>query len=249
MSNPRRTSTPAHRHPGPVGLGAVGLQGCNEHWECPITTWTTLEFRVHHCYHNATARSLKHTHVNAGAQYNRAAELFEQMQQQGCVPDVVTFTALISAYEKGGQWRRALAAYELMRQQRCKPDAIVYNAIIDALWETGVIWAQRRALTLYQVSLLTHRSLLIMSFAGLQTSLVICASKMKPSPFRVAGKPRKFSTGMILHDRLGPHRPLGRGVFLLRACMSFVLLYICFCCQASTAGLHVARCAAYRLLS
>lgn len=67
------------------------------------------------------------------------------------MPDVVTFTALISAYEKGGQWRRALAAYELMRQQRCKPDAIVYNAIIDALWETGVIWAQRRALTLYQV--------------------------------------------------------------------------------------------------
>lgn len=73
------------------------------------------------------------------------------MQQQGCVPDVVTFTALISAYEKGGQWRRALAAYDLMRQQRCKPDAIVYNAIIDALWETGVIWAQRKALALYQV--------------------------------------------------------------------------------------------------
>lgn len=87
----------------------------------------------------------------AGAQCDRAAELFEQMQQQGCVPDVVTFTALISAYEKGGQWRRALTAYELMRQQRCKPDAIVYNAIIDALWETGVIWAQRKALTLYQV--------------------------------------------------------------------------------------------------
>ena len=38
----------------------------------------------------------------AGAQCDRAAELFEQMQQQGCVPDVVTFTALISAYEKGG---------------------------------------------------------------------------------------------------------------------------------------------------
>ena len=105
--------------------------------------------------HTATAWHSS-THVDAGAQYNRAAELFEQMQQQGCVPDVVTFTALISAYEKGGQWRRALAAYELMRQQRCKPDAIVYNAIIDALWETGVIWAQRRALTLYQVPSLTH---------------------------------------------------------------------------------------------
>lgn len=48
------------------------------------------------------------------------------------------------AVVKGGQWRRALGAYEQMRLQRCKPDAIVYNAIIDTLWETGVIWAQRK---------------------------------------------------------------------------------------------------------
>ena len=32
-----------------------------------------------------------------------------------------------------------------MRQQGCKADATVYNAIIDASWETGVIWAQRKA--------------------------------------------------------------------------------------------------------
>ena len=95
---------------------------------------------------------------SAGAQCNRAAELFDQMQQQGCTPDVVTFTALISAYEKGGQWRRALGAYEMMRQQHCKPDAIVYNAIIDALWETGVVWAQRKALVLYQVGSCFTRS-------------------------------------------------------------------------------------------
>ncbi len=30
------------------------------------------------------------------------------MQTQGCHPDVVTYTALISALEKGGQWRLAL---------------------------------------------------------------------------------------------------------------------------------------------
>jgi pentatricopeptide repeat protein len=81
----------------------------------------------------------------AGAQWEKAAEVFEEMQNQGCTPDVVTFTALISAYEKGGQWERALGAYEHMRAQRCKPDSIVFNAIIDTLWETGVIWAQRKA--------------------------------------------------------------------------------------------------------
>lgn len=87
---------------------------------------------------------------HAGVQWQKAAEVFEEMQGQGCTPDVVTYTALISAYEKGGQWRRALGAFEQMRAQRCKPDAIVYNAITDALWETGVIWAQRKVRRLWQ---------------------------------------------------------------------------------------------------
>ena len=84
----------------------------------------------------------------AGAQWQKAHEVFEGMKAQGCTPDVVTYTALISAFEKGGQWPLALGAYEQMRRQRCKPDAIVYNAIIDTLWETGVIWAQRKVATL-----------------------------------------------------------------------------------------------------
>lgn len=70
--------------------------------------------------------------------------MFEQMQPNGCQPDVVTFTALISAYERGGQWLLALEAFEEMVQRNCRPDGIVYNAIIDALWQTGVIWAQVR---------------------------------------------------------------------------------------------------------
>lgn len=74
------------------------------------------------------------------------------MSDQGCAPDVVTYTALISANERGGQWRRALQAYERMILQRCRPDAIVYNAIIDAVWETGVIWAQRKALSIFDTA-------------------------------------------------------------------------------------------------
>lgn len=37
-----------------------------------------------------------------------------------------------------------------MKAQGCRADAIVYNAIIDALWETGVVWVQRRALRLFR---------------------------------------------------------------------------------------------------
>ena len=162
--------------------------------------------------------------ANAGAQWQKASDVFEQMQGQGCNPDVVTYTALISALEKGGQWRLALEvsragcccccalrlaasadahklwvwlgccclccprlgrvcafprlpthlslpacsswppplpppprspslpcqAYNRMKAQGCRADAIVYNAIIDALWETGVVWVQRRALKLFR---------------------------------------------------------------------------------------------------
>ena len=87
-----------------------------------------------------------------GAQWEKASEVFEQLQVQGCTPDVVTYTALISAYERGGEWRRGLQAFEQMRSQGCRPDSIVYNAIIDAVWETGVIWAQRRALQIFRLA-------------------------------------------------------------------------------------------------
>lgn len=64
------------------------------------------------------------------------------MPSSGCTPDVVTYTALISALERGGQWLLALETFQQMVASGCKPDAIVYNAIIDALWQTGVVWAQ-----------------------------------------------------------------------------------------------------------
>lgn len=94
-------------------------------------------------------RACEHTRAPAGGQWEKASEVFEQMGSQGCAPDVVTYTALISAYERGGQWQKALGAFHKMCLQGCKPDAIVYNAIIDTLWETGIIWAQARALQLY----------------------------------------------------------------------------------------------------
>lgn len=40
--------------------------------------------------------------------YCCAAAVIASWRPQGCEPDVVTYTALINAYEKGGQWRRAL---------------------------------------------------------------------------------------------------------------------------------------------
>ena len=39
----------------------------------------------------------------AGAQWEKAQELFEQMQHRGCKPDAVTFSGLISSYDRAGE--------------------------------------------------------------------------------------------------------------------------------------------------
>lgn len=62
-----------------------------------------------------------------GGQWDKANEVLEQMTSQSCMPDVVTYTALISAYERGGRWQSALQVFHKMCVQGCKPDAIVYN--------------------------------------------------------------------------------------------------------------------------
>lgn len=104
------------------------------------------------CQPNTVTFNSLITALGQGAQWEKAQEVFEQMQIQGCSPDVVTYTALISSLEKGGQWRSALDAFERMRKQGCRADSIVYNAIIDSLWETGVVWAQRKALSLFRTA-------------------------------------------------------------------------------------------------
>ena len=67
------------------------------------------------------------------------------MQAKGCKPDSVTYGGLILAYEKGGQWRRALAAFDQMKNNNCRPDSVVYNTVVGVLWNTGVVWAQAKA--------------------------------------------------------------------------------------------------------
>ena len=97
--------------------------------------------------------SLRQSHHVSGAQWEKAVELFDQMQAKGCKPDSVTYGGLILAYEKGDQWRRALAAFDQMKNNNCRPDSVVYNTVVGVLWNTGVVWAQAKAV---QVPLQLH---------------------------------------------------------------------------------------------
>ena len=106
-----------------------------------------------------------------------------------------TCAAMISAFEKGGQWQHALATYEAMRAQRCRPDAIVYNAIIDTLWETGVIWAQRKART--PLACTTQSAC---SGAISACSAIVCGY---PAPVCQPRCHSYIAAGMISFSRLG----------------------------------------------
>ena len=47
-------------------------------------------------------------------------------------PDVISFSAAISACEKAAQWERALELLEEMPTRGVKPDVISFNATISA---------------------------------------------------------------------------------------------------------------------
>merc|ERR1712224_840893 len=59
-------------------------------------------------------------------------EVFWAMQQQGMVPDVITYNALISTCEKGKQPEWALQALGAMQRQDIAPDVVMYKALIGA---------------------------------------------------------------------------------------------------------------------
>ena len=54
------------------------------------------------------------------------------MQRQGAVPDLITYSALVSTCEKGKQPERALKLFEEMRLPGFVPDVITYSALISA---------------------------------------------------------------------------------------------------------------------
>ena len=64
--------------------------------------------------------------------WKHALQFFQRMQQQSMVPNIITYSALISACEKGKQPERALELFEAMKQQGVVPDVITYNALISA---------------------------------------------------------------------------------------------------------------------
>lgn len=74
------------------------------------------------------------------------------MLQQGGRPDSITFSALITAYQRGNQWREALQAFSHMPSSSCHPDSVVYNALLEVCWSSGVLHMQMRATQIWSLA-------------------------------------------------------------------------------------------------
>ena len=60
----------------------------------------------------AWASSHEHVRVLPREQVGEYDALLSEMGEAGCLPNVVSFSAAISACDKGGEWERALALLE-----------------------------------------------------------------------------------------------------------------------------------------
>ncbi len=102
-------------------------------WPKCLTQTTSPNFRPFACPSLPTA----------GGHWEKASELFEQMQTQGCKPDSITYCGLITAYERGGQWRRALKAFEQMQAQvgalrtTCETLILYRTCCTRLVWHAG----------------------------------------------------------------------------------------------------------------
>lgn len=73
------------------------------------------------------------------AGFARARQVFEWMKQDGCEPNTITYSALISACEKGFQWQLALQVFEDMKRAGVVPNRYTFNALISACGKCGQV--------------------------------------------------------------------------------------------------------------
>ena len=59
------------------------------------------------------------------------------MKNSGIEPDVISYSAAISACEKGGRWEQALEVFDEMRSRGVEPNVITYTSAMSACVKSG----------------------------------------------------------------------------------------------------------------
>lgn len=78
--------------------------------------------------------------IEAHAQENRlddAERILKKMNENGILPDILTFTILVHMYSKAGNLEKAKEAFENLRSVGFQPDMRIYNSMIMAYVNSG----------------------------------------------------------------------------------------------------------------
>lgn len=68
-----------------------------------------------------------------------ALEVFERMERQRVVPDLICYSAAIVACQKGEKWRAAIGLLNKMEERGIQPDLITFNSVISVC-DKGLQW-------------------------------------------------------------------------------------------------------------
>ena len=112
---------------------ADGWEGCNDlrsGWR--TAGWGSWSIHKNGVHSDRSSAIKYYTTRIKHSNFNETKWLLEEMRHQGLLPDVITYSAAISACEKGKQADGALQLMQEMRHQGLLPDIITYSAAISA---------------------------------------------------------------------------------------------------------------------
>ncbi|DBA66999.1 TPA: hypothetical protein ACH3X2_002107 [Trebouxia sp. C0005] len=72
-----------------------------------------------------------------GGAWEKALDIWSDMEQRNCKPTGHAYAAVISACAAGGAWQRAVQLFDQMLQYQIKPDVVSCTALITALGADG----------------------------------------------------------------------------------------------------------------
>lgn len=61
-----------------------------------------------------------------------ALEVFREMRNKKCKPNICTFTALVNAFARDGLCEKAEEFFEQLQEAGLEPDVYAYNALMEA---------------------------------------------------------------------------------------------------------------------
>ncbi|KAJ0044038.1 hypothetical protein Pint_17867 [Pistacia integerrima] len=70
-------------------------------------------------------------------QVTEAESMFNKMKMSGCSPDVITYTAMVHAYNAAGDWEKACALFLEMETTDIQPDSVACSALMRAFNKGG----------------------------------------------------------------------------------------------------------------